>query len=200
MDQFVKKRPIIITVKSHRKDPDLVAVSQQEKTPDIIQCVYCDGSTFNNGKKFACGGIGVYFGPDDPKNISEPFTHSIPTNQKTELYALARTMKTLAQIMEDNTESNYIFHIYTDSEYTINCLEKWMPKWMANEWTKWNGKQVKNIDLLKMLSELYYPNRKHYKLHHVMSHTGDQSPHSLGNQQADHLAVMGSRQHPNFRG
>jgi len=186
IDHFIKKKTIAITPKLQISDST------------VAQYVYCDGSTFNNGKKFACGGIGIYFGPNDPKNVSEPFTRTIPTNQKTELYALIRTLKILEQLIEENTSINYIFHIYTDSEYTINCLEKWLPKWMENEWVKWDGKPVKNVDLLKTLSGLYYHNRRHYKLHHVMSHTGDQSQHSLGNQQADHLAVMGSRQHPNF--
>ena len=32
--------------------------------------VYTDGSCSNNGKKDAAAGIGVYFGPDDPRNVS----------------------------------------------------------------------------------------------------------------------------------
>ena len=38
--------------------------------------IYTDGSTFNNGskKKKVYGGIGVFFGPDDNKNISQSIT------------------------------------------------------------------------------------------------------------------------------
>jgi ribonuclease HI len=190
MDKFVKKK-IVITVKSQAKKPESVRVTETLN-------VYCDGSTLGNGKRNACGGIGIYFGPNDPKNVSEPFTKTVPTNQKTELYALIQTLTILEQIMRNHEDIEYIFHIYSDSEYTINCMEKWVPNWMANDWVKWDKKPVKNVDLLKKLSSLYYPNRKHYKLHHVMSHTGDQSQHSLGNQEADRLAVAGSRQHPNW--
>ena len=38
--------------------------------------IYTDGSTFNNGskKKKVYGGIGVFFGPDDHRNISQSIT------------------------------------------------------------------------------------------------------------------------------
>ena len=34
--------------------------------------VYTDGSCINNGKKTAKAGLGIYFGPDDPRNTHRP--------------------------------------------------------------------------------------------------------------------------------
>lgn len=35
-------------------------------------------------------------------------------------------------------------------------------------------------------------------LHHVRSHTGEQTTHCSGNDQADQLARRGTEKHPNF--
>jgi ribonuclease HI len=164
----------------------------------ISQNVYCDGSTFGNGKKNAAGGIGVYFGVNDPRNISEPFTMDIPTNQKTEIYALTRTLKILEHMIETSQNIEYTFHIYTDSEYTINCMEKWIPTWIKNDWVKWGGKKVKNVSLLKALYSHYVSHKRSYKVHHIRSHTNNMDEHSVGNDCADKLAVAGSHKHPNY--
>ena len=200
------------------KETPIVTIKQLVKvnvTPDISQNVrnnetiskstkiinvYCDGSTFNNGKKIACGGIGIWFGEGDGKNVSEPFTREIPTNQKTEIYALTRTLKIIEQIIEENKDTLYECHIYTDSEHVINCLTKWIPTWKKNNWIKHDGKSVKNQELLEELSGVYYGHQRQYKLHHVKGHGKDPNPlHVIGNDNADKLAVAGSRQHPNYK-
>jgi ribonuclease HI len=161
--------------------------------------VYCDGSAINNGKKNASGGIGVYFGVNSPHNISEPFLLEKPTNQKTELYAMIRTMQILEKIMSYNKHIKYDIHIYTDSEYVINCIKKWIPKWVKNNWFKYDGKCVKNVDFLKTLYELYCRNKHSYKISHVESHTSKRGHQYEGNMHADRLAVNGSHQHPNYK-
>lgn len=45
--------------------------------------------------------------------------------------------------------------ICTDSEFWINVLEKWAPKWRMNGWQKKNG-IIKNLDIVKELWELYH--------------------------------------------
>jgi ribonuclease HI len=177
-----------------RKKIDDNSPPREEK----IVNVYCDGSTINNGRKNASGGIGIYFGDGDQKNCSEPYLLEVPTNQRTELYALMRTLQILDKMVTLDQNTNYHFHIYTDSEYVINCLENWIPNWSKHEWIKSDGKHVKNVNLLKSIASLYYAHQQRYKLHHVMAHTGQQTEHAIGNANADRLAVQGSHQHPNF--
>lgn len=59
--------------------------------------------------------------------------------------------------------------IHSDSEFWINVLTKWAPKWKANGWKKQTG-LIKNLDLVKELYELYceYP----VKLIWVRGHVG----------------------------
>ena len=41
-------------------------------------------------------------------------------------------------------------------EFWINVLTKWAPNWQANGWRKKTG-EIKNLDLVKQLYELYDP-------------------------------------------
>ncbi|KAJ3330530.1 hypothetical protein HDU93_000339, partial [Gonapodya sp. JEL0774] len=53
-------------------------------TPVKIVFVDADGCCLDNGKTTARGGIGVYFGPNDAKNLMEPL-QGVQTNQRAEL-------------------------------------------------------------------------------------------------------------------
>lgn len=44
--------------------------------------------------------------------------------------------------------------IFTDSEFWINVLTKWAPKWQADGWTKKKG-PIKNLELVQEAFELY---------------------------------------------
>jgi ribonuclease HI len=74
--------------------------------------------------------------------------------------------------------------IYTDSEYSINCIERWFASWVSQN--KLDKK--KNIDLIRP-AHLYY---RHLRIEfkHIRSHTGLQDEHSLGNEEADRLANL----------
>lgn len=197
IDQFMRKKSSQTQASSLRTSVPSVPTRHE------VVNVFCDGSTLGNGHRNASGGIGIYFGPNDPRNVSEPYTRDTPTNQKTELYAMLRTIQILDRMTTQNPEIKYNCHIYTDSEYTINCLTKWMPTWINNCWVKADGNPVKNVSLLKELSGYYYGKRHNssvMQLHHVMAHTGLDSPEAIGNYHADRLATNGSRQHPNYHG
>ena len=166
--------------------------------------VYCDGSTSNNGSNQATGGYGVYFPEDESLNMSFQYTHEIPTNQKTELYAMMMAIrqcilyiKNLSTDKEEITGEpmqnvKYIFNIHTDSMYTINCLDKWMANWIKKGMKKADGKPVQNTHILDPLYKLYTrfkdTNTMQIKLHHINAHTGKTDIHSLGNAMADKLS------------
>lgn len=145
--------------------------------------IYTDGSCFNNGSKnksIINGGIGVFFGNNDERNISEPFCIGEITNNRSELYAIISALESIKEL--NDTE----IYIYTDSEYSINCITKWVPGWLRNNWKTRNNKPVKNKDLLLKLYNLN--NKMNIKYIHVKGHSGN-----YGNSQADKLAVEGSK-------
>lgn len=152
------------------------------KSDQNILKVYTDGSSFCNGakdKNKRKGGIGVFFGDNDQRNVSQPFKIGEITNQRTELYACIKALEVLH-------DCNQQIEINTDSEYTINCITKWYRGWEANKWKNAKKQPVKNQDLIKQLYQLY--KSKKVKFKHVRGHKG-----IYGNEMADKLAVEGSK-------
>ena len=171
--------------------------------------IYTDGSTLSNGQTAAIGGVGVFFGPLDKRNISEPLTGSKQTNQRAELTAIQRALEVAPKDRK--------IIILSDSKYAISCVTEWFLKWREKNWMNSSNKSVENKDLiqkiLEMLEERFRLNqhrmvdyddeelddegeaRGHWdrgpgsvKFVWVKGHAKDQ-----GNNAADELAVNGAR-------
>ena len=141
--------------------------------------VYTDGACRNNGKPNAISSIGIYFCNRNLcriDSISQVLKVPKHTNNIAELTAINESLK---KIKENNI--NLPIHLYTDSKYSINVIEKWFPKWNDKD------KQKKqNVDLIDETYKLYLDMKPH--LHYIKSHTCLDDDHSLGNAVADHLA------------
>jgi len=144
--------------------------------PDIT--VYTDGSCVGNGKKNAVAGIGVFFGYDDPRNISQKISGK-QTNNTAELKAVLKAIEILYN--EINNKKNIL--IFTDSKYVILCCTSFGKKQDLNGWTK----TIKNFHLVKKIYNLFKYN-KNIKIKHIKAHTGKDDLHSKGNDMADKLA------------
>lgn len=174
-------------------EPSSISVSAIDQTGDNLTIVYTDGSCLGNGKRRAKGGIGVYFGKNDPRfytinprNISEPLPKVdgyLATNNRAELTAVIRAL--LATPMHDRTL------VYTDSQYTISGLTNWMPGWKRKGWKKSNGDSVLNEDLWKTL-DLLYSARTRTEIKYCKAHVGIE-----GNEMADLLANQGADKYIN---
>lgn len=107
--------------------------------------VYCDGSCQNNGKKNPVAGIGVYFGPNDERNVGR-FIPSIKTNNQAELLAAITCLETF--------KHPSIIEIRTDSEYVVKGMNEWRHKWKRNGWMRTKTEPVMNKDLWIQLDKL----------------------------------------------
>lgn len=159
--------------------------------------IFTDGSTYNNGKRNAKGGVGVYFEDGICQNISEKFKGEIATNQKCELLAVLKGLDSIKKKV-GRQSNKYNIIVYTDSEYVINCMTKWIRNWINNEWKrkKRNGAvaQVKNKSFLQSL----WIRQKDFNTviyNHVRSHQKEpyeKNSHKYrlwkGNDEADKLA------------
>lgn len=144
--------------------------------PDIT--VYTDGSCVGNGKKNAVAGIGVFFGYDDPRNISQKISGK-QTNNTAELKAVLKAIEILNT--DINNKKNVL--IFTDSKYVILCCTSFGKKQDLNGWTK----TIKNFHLVKKIYNLFKYNNN-IKIKHIKAHTGKNDLHSKGNDMADKLA------------
>ena len=169
------------------------------KEKEVIE-VFTDGSSFNNGKKNAQAGFGVYFGENDIRNISKKVINK-QTNNVGELLAIYNALLILSQ---DN-KLNDIIKIYTDSEYCLKIFQSHYNKYkkMCNAWIiKWkmkDFKDVKNKDIIKNIDKLLLK-FKNVEFIHVRSHkTAPLNTESkeyriwFGNKQADILAQKGAK-------
>ena len=146
--------------------------------------VWTDGACPNNqSQKRAYAGIGVYFGPDDPRNLSEPLPGAKQTNQRAELMAIIRAM-------EQCPQAN--MYIYSDSTYSIKGATEWMKNWKRNGWKKQNGDEILNMDLWEKMDDQMQSRKVLFKW--VKGHSSDE-----GNIQADKLAVAGAEQNSQLR-
>lgn len=145
--------------------------------------VYTDGSSLGNGKVGAVGGVGVYFGPKDPRNVSEPLRGDRQTNQRAELTAVARAL--------DHIPIDRDVLIVTDSYYSIRCLTEWFQNWEKHNWRTSSGKVVENRDLIEPIIARIRERdmcRAKTNFKWIKGHANDP-----GNLAADNLAVQGSR-------
>lgn len=159
--------------------------------------IFTDGAVPNNqfqGNRK--GGIGVFFGNNDIRNlsfnISETKDNKV-TNQVCELLACISALETI--ITTQSIGKNEII-IYTDSMYIINSITSWAKNWKKNDWKRLDNKPIQNLELIK---KLYYLAKnlkvgfKHVKAH--MSPPDEDSNEYFewyGNYMADKLAVHGS--------
>lgn len=165
--------------------------------------IFTDGSYVKATK--ACG-YGVLFPNKEYENISKPFTIVPLTNQRAELYAIYKGIKTVYKGVKNevndingvNGEINGVTNIiiYTDSEYSIKSLTVWITNWKKNNWKATTGKDVLNQDLIVKLDKLIEKFKAKYgsiKFVHVRSHTGKRDFESINNDLVDVLAKKGGK-------
>ncbi len=145
--------------------------------------IYIDGATSNNqNKNKRRGGIGIYFGENDIRNVSLEILDN-PTNQRMELSACIKAL----EIIDGNEKK---LNIFTDSKYVINCITLWYNNWEKNNWKTSKGLDVKNLDLIKKLYNLVKSNDVNF--FHIKAHQklpSNNYKHWYGNKMADYLAT-----------
>lgn len=78
-----------------------------------------------------------------------------PTNQRAELTAIILALQRAIERYNGlRTNPRFKLTIYSDSQYSVNCMTKWLPKWLANGWMNAKGKEVVNRDLIEEAIDL----------------------------------------------
>ncbi|KAJ6590483.1 ribonuclease H-like domain-containing protein [Mycena vulgaris] len=138
---------------------------------------WTDGACRNNGYPGAVGGAGVYVpesGYVGSQSLSQPLPqYPQPTNQRAELTAIflglqAAHQKQLNLYLEpdfsqtgDRIAPRFVLTVYTDSQYSAQCLESWVYTWANNGWKKFDGQDVLNKDLVEKVHNLRLEIERH---------------------------------------
>jgi len=152
-----------------------------EEKPDIDENheyvrIYCDGACSGNPGK-AGSGLAIYSNDRNPVLLHGKY-EEMGTNNTAELNALFQAL-TIA----NQTHSENIISIFSDSKYSIDCIKTWAYGWKAKGWTK-KGGEIKNLELIKAAHELYERIKDKIEIKHVKGHAGIE-----GNELADRMAV-----------
>lgn len=146
--------------------------------------VFTDGACSLNGRPNAKAGFAVWFPQHPDFSLSARVPESEPqTNQRAELSAIYRGILTL----EEKGFYDEDVIIYTDSEYSINCLTRWITGWVARGWKTSAGSDVLHRDLIEDTSKRL-AKFKSYRFVHVRSHTGGGDDLSRNNDIVDKMA------------
>jgi ribonuclease HI len=146
--------------------------------------VFTDGACSMNGRPSAKAGFAVWFPEHKEMSTSMVIPQGEPqTNQRAEMAAIHRA----TLILEENGFYDEDIVIYTDSEYSINCLTTWITGWVARGWKTSSGGKVLHRDLIEDTSKRL-AKFKSYRFVHVRSHTGGEDDLSRNNDIVDRMA------------
>ena len=160
-------------------------VTSNEVDVEIVTA-FADGACPSNGRAEARAGIGVYFGGDDPRNVSLPLGPGPQTNQRAELAAIlaalisfshaddaaaaaaaaaagglgAKGERTLKRERNEGQTKEQELHLYCDSNYAVQCVGPWADRWEANGWRTTGGTSVSNADIIKAVRLLLRERRE----------------------------------------
>jgi len=141
-------------------------------SPRTIQSIYTDGACTGNPGP---GGWGVVVYYSDRSIYELGGDAAQTTNNRMEMQAAIAALKLLA-----TANHNEPITLYTDSEYLINGVTKWVKGWKKKGWKTAQGKPVLNQDLWETLDELNTPL---VKWQYVRGHAGN-----IGNERCDVIA------------
>jgi ribonuclease HI len=130
-------------------------------------------------------GMGIYFGDDDPRNVSRK-VEGKQSNNTAELGAIIEAYT----IIKGDLEKGKVVTIVSDSIYAIRCVTTYGEKCAVAGWSK----DIPNKDMVRKAYELYRGNspfkESQILFKHIKAHTGKDDVHSMGNENADRLANM----------
>lgn len=138
---------------------------------------YTDGACKGNGKDSAnVGGFGavIYYPNGTYRKVWGG--NKDTTNNQMELTAVIVAL--------EHCPSDSHITLYTDSNYVVQGITKWLKTWQAKNWRKADGKPVLNQALWQKLYQL--STARHINWQWVKGHNGD-----TNNELADSLANLG---------
>ena len=132
--------------------------------------VFTDGACIANGRtSVARSGMGIALGVDQIQQFSLPIDDTVDpgaarTNQRAELLAAIHCLRILSELDSRCYEPTFLRHkepethkkqwiIATDSEYVVDGISEYFPKWRANGWRTANRTRPQNLDLFLRLHQ-----------------------------------------------
>lgn len=117
--------------------------------------IYTHGVTLRRNSDTASSGIGVYYGLNDPRNISMAMPGTIngvrSTNEIAELLAIRYMLRNIYETQDPKV--HYI--IRSNSQYSLKSILIWLKRWERNGYVNKKARPVQNRDLIRECFSLY---------------------------------------------
>ena len=125
--------------------------------------IWCDGSCSHNGLENSHGGWACLIRRGKQERIYSG-EDADTTNNRMELTAAISALEML-DTGEDAT-------VYSDSQYLVNGINKWVKTWQKNNWVTSDKKRVQNVDLWERLITL--SNKRRFQFKWVKGHSTEE--------------------------
>lgn len=174
----------------YTSNPNEISILSYNKvTYNNVWRIYCDGSSYNNGKKDpnkpAYGGYGLIVTYNNEEVVEFKYAEENWTNNIGEL---SGAMKGLEFILsQDYFDKDDLIIIITDSQYVSKGCIEWMDGWIKRKWKNNLNQPVANYQLWKQMRNKYLIHYNIY-LQWVRGHTLLEDISSQYNERCDKLA------------
>jgi ribonuclease HI len=158
--------------------PRVVRTDHADAVAAFDTVIFCDGACEPNPGK-AGSGMAVYRG-GALQGLWYGGYNPAGTNNTAELNALLQALR-LAQL---EIAAGRTVQVRSDSSYGLNAVTRWAAGWKKRGWRRADG-EIKNLELIKELHELFLALERDVKLAHVSAHVGIE-----GNELADRMAML----------
>lgn len=101
------------------------------------------------------------------------------TNNRMELSAIIAALELASTIFKEER-----VYIYSDSSYCVNIYNNWIIGWSMKNWTKSDGKEIENLDLIQKIFNYKMISFSNFSISKIKGHDG-----ILGNEIADALST-----------
>lgn len=158
--------------------------------PPDVERVFTDGSSLGNGNVGSKAGYGVYWGPNDSRNIGAP-VQGEQTNNHGELLAINHALNDIKNGSSDLSNKKY--EVYSDSQYACKAITEYSRIWAKNGWKTSNSQPVKHQKLIQSINESVneiLDRGANLDIKYIPAHVGHE-----GNEMADRYAKLGAKQH-----
>lgn len=180
---FGDKKPRIVTRRENDDKKNNSKIEDEIESINDKILIYTDGSCIKFKNNISKAGYGIYI-PEKNIKVGAPLLNQKLTNNRAELTAIIESFKYL-----DESDYTKKICIFTDSQYSMYILNGTGERYEKNGF-KNEGKDVPNIDLIKIILEL--KRKYNIVLLKIRAHTDKKDEHSRGNEIADKLANEGA--------
>lgn len=147
--------------------PSLTAEPPPIPQHEDALAAFCAGSAPRNGQTDCQAGYACLFPLHKDLNVASPVENDQSTNNRADYLGALAAMK---HANKKDPACEQVLYIFSSNLTLIRSITKWIDDWLDNNWCKYNGKPVKNRDILEqMLTE---QGKRRIMWRHVKAHSG----------------------------